>query len=217
VHTDWAEDADAVLMMFMPGEQVGNALADLLTGKASPAGRLPLTMPTSDENRFSASQYPGECKGHTWCENMTATFSEGVLIGYRWNDATEKPAAYPFGYGLTYTTFEYMNAQAQCKSEKAVVTLQVRNTGDTDGQAVPQLYVGFKSLKPALRQLRGFQKVQVPKGGSADITFFLGQEDWSYYDEKKNKWVSAVSKGEKIDVFLGSSSADLFWNATLSC
>jgi beta-glucosidase len=218
VNTGWMWDADAALMLFMPGEQVGVAVAQLLNGEASPGGRLPVSLPGDDEERYTKDQYPGTCPPpHTWCKDMTANFSEGVLIGYRWNDAMGVPSAFPFGYGLTYTEFEFTNQNVLCSKERAVVSMTVKNIGWREGTAVPQLYVSFPSLRPVVRQLRGFQKVFVEKDGEVNVAFFLGPEDWSYYDVAAQAWVSAASKGENITVSLGSSSTDLPWNRTFSC
>jgi len=216
VTTEWVKDADALLVLFEPGEQVGPALADILTGKASPGGRLPISFPKEGEQRFTSKQYPGECPPpNTWCPNMTATFSEGVLVGYRWNDATDHPSAFPFGFGLAYTEFEYSDFDIRCKDGQVFVSVQVKNTGGRDGAAVPQLYVSFGSLKPIVRQLRAFQKVQVPKGEATTVTFELGADDWTFFDNKTNKWASAVERRDTVRVSIGSSSTDLKWHKDL--
>ncbi|CAK0806968.1 unnamed protein product [Prorocentrum cordatum] len=213
VTTPWVEDADAALLLFMPGEQVGPAVADLLLGVASPGGRLPVSMPRADEQRFVPAQYPGEPYNDV---NMTAKFSEGVLVGYRWNVAKGVPSAFAFGFGLSYTEFQYGTPAVQPSGKGVTVTLQVSNVGKHDGSDVTQVYVGFPSLKPALFQLRGFQKVQVPAGGSETVTMVLGPEAWSFYDQAKSKWVCAADLGEEVTISLGRSAADLFWSATLA-
>mmetsp|Transcript_81310 Transcript_81310/g.164681 ORF Transcript_81310/g.164681 Transcript_81310/m.164681 type:complete len:880 (+) Transcript_81310:58-2697(+) len=222
ITTEWAAKADAVLLLFMPGEQVGEALAQLLTGAASPGGRLPISLPEVGEQRFSSKQYPGEqaVPPHKkkWGRDLVANFSEGVLVGYKWNDAMGKPAAFPFGFGLTYTEFEFHAFNVACHhGGDATVSFNVSNHGRRDGAAVPQLYVAFDSLKPALRQLRGFQKVLVPAGGEAEVAFHLTDADWSFYDEMAHHWASAPAKGDRITVSVGSSSADLHWSHALQC
>jgi len=227
VTTEWLDGADAALMMFGPGEQVGAALARLITGDASPNGRLPISLPTPDENtagspklRFTADQYPGLCKGDEYwpsCEQAVAKFSEGVLVGYRWNDAKEVPSAFAFGYGLTYTDFQITGMTATCSGDKATVTVKITNSGKRDGVAVPQIYVGFPSLAPVVRQLRGFHKIKVASGESTHAVFTLREEDWSFYDEVAHKWSSATKKGEQVTVSVGSSSADLHWHSAFSC
>merc|ERR1719330_1858903 len=133
ITTDWIDDVDAALVMFMPGEQMGPAFAELITGVASPGGRLPLTFPTVDEERFTQQQYPGV--------DLLSEFSEGVLVGYRWNDAKNVPAAFPFGFGLSYSTFELSDFAAACDGSDATVSVKVTNTGEREGSAVPQLYL----------------------------------------------------------------------------
>jgi len=193
VTTEWIDEADAALLLFMPGERVGPAVAQLLTGETSPDGRLPVSLPTTKEQRFTGKQYPGECPPPKyWCEELTANFSEGVLVGYRWNDAVGVPSAFPFGFGLTYTNFKWHDFELSYQSGMVKVMLKVTNVGERAGAAVPQIYLGFPSLKPVLRQLRGFQKVQVPKGGETSVAFFLSEEDWSFYDDAAKRWRSAA-------------------------
>jgi len=218
VTTEWIDKASAALLIFMPGEQVGPAVAQLLTGDQSPGGRLPVSLPRPGEKRFETAQYPGVCKGENpWCPNMTAHFDEGVLVGYRWNDAKEVPSAFPFGHGLTYTDFEFKNVSAECKHGKVLLSLTIENAGDRDGAAVPQIYVGFPSLKPVKRQLRGFRKIPVEKGGRTTAVFALDHKDWSFYDEKAKQWTSASELGEAITFSVGTSSVDFVWNKTLHC
>jgi beta-glucosidase len=230
VTTEWLDKADAALMLFMPGEQIGPALAQLLTGDVGPGGRLPISLPRDGEmpqgERFTNEQYPGiQSKEHPWGKHLTAQYSEGVLTGYRWYNAHSVEPKFPFGHGLAYTEFEFKDHVLKCfkvgsgsnSSVVAALSLTVANVGERDGTAVPQVYVGFHSLKPALRYLRGFTKVKVPRSGEASVTFTLGEDDWSYYDEGGQKWNSALDKGEDIIVSVGSSSGAMHWNATLSC
>lgn len=215
VTTEWLEHADAGLALFMPGEQVGPAVAELLVGAASPGGRLPVSLPEPDEKRFVEQQYPGLPFNDI---NMTADWSEGVLVGYRWNDAKKKPAAFPFGFGLSYGTFEFKNFQATCTGAGTVsVTFQTTNIGLREGTVVPQLYVGFASLRPALRQLRGFIKIKVVTGLTADVQFGLNSDDWSTWDSASDTWVSAVERNELVTLHIGTSSAEFVWTQELQC
>jgi len=219
VEMEWVKEADAVVLLFMPGEQVGPAFAKLLNGAASPSGRLPVSFPKADEKRFTKQQYPGICPNVEggWCEHLQANFSEGPLIGYRWNEAKGVPPAFPFGFGLTYTEFNFSGFRAKCKGEDATVSFNISNVGARDGAAVPQVYIGFPSLKPVLKQLRGFKKVQVKAKSEVSVSFSFTQADWSYYDEKVQGWVSAWEKGEDITLSVGSSSTEIFWRKKLSC
>jgi len=217
VTTEWIKDADAALMMFGPGEQVGRAFAHLLTGEASPGGRLPVSLPEVDEDRFTPYQYPGLCPGDKWCDHLIANFSEDTLVGYRWNVAKKVPSAFPFGFGLTYTDFEFTDLRASCVRGLASVSLKVANIGTRKGVAVPQLYVGFASLAPVVRQLRGFQKVELAPGAEEDLVFALQEADYSTYDEKLGSWVSAASLGEDITITVATSAADTKLSTKLSC
>lgn len=220
VATEWVSDVDAAILLFMPGEQVGPAFAKLLTGEASPSGRLPISFPKANEQRFSQRQYPGWCDGVKggWCDKMTANFSEGTLIGYRWNDATGVPSAFPFGYGLAYSTFNYSGFDVRCAGKDSIsVSFNVTNTGDRSGSVVAQLYVGFKSLKPVVRQLRGYKKIHLESGFRSRVKFVLSEEDWSFFDEKADAWKSAMAMGESVSVSIGDSSADMKFTHKLSC
>jgi beta-glucosidase len=219
VHTDdWIESVDAALMLFMPGEMAGIAVASLLTGSASPGGRLPVSFPKTGEKRFTERQYPGvQPHGPKWGKHLLANFSEGVLVGYRWNDAMEKPSAFPFGFGLTYTDFKFSGFKASCGEGVATVSVKVTNIGGRGSFAVPQVYVGFASLKPVVRQLKGFQKVWIKKNQSETVKFLLGPDAWRFYDESAKRWESAGLLGEQITVSVGSSSGHLDWSHALSC
>jgi len=234
VTTEWATHVDAALLLFMPGEQVGTAVARMLTGEEAPAGRLPITMPPDgwkpiggypagkgSDHLFLSAQYPGTQppphKKYKWGEHLIANFTESVLIGYRWYDANDVEPAFPFGFGLTYTEFALKAFKVKCMDSNIVVSVTIENKGKRDGKAVPQLYVGFKSLEPAIRQLKGFQKLSVPAGGEAHAVFVVTPEDASYYDEGKKRWVSAAEKGEDVTVSVGMSSRDLVFKKSLSC
>merc|ERR1711920_284723 len=125
--------------------------------------------------------------------------------------------AYAFGFGLTYTQLQLQGVTARCAGATATVSMQVVNLGPREGVAVPQVYVGFKSLAPAVRQLRGFKKVTVPANGQTTVSFTLTIADWSYYCETSQAWVDAAAKGEQITVSVGASSADLPFTQALSC
>lgn len=150
---------------------------------------------------------------------MTAAWSEGVLVGYRWNEAKKKPSAFPFGFGLAYTTFTYSEFQADCAEEgKATISFQVANTGLREGSAVPQLYIGFASLRPMQRQLRGFRKVRLAPGAREKVVFELDGRDWSVWSEAKRAWASAhVSEVVTAHVSTSSAAVDDEWSQNLTC
>jgi len=165
-------------------------------------------MPAAGETRFTPDQYPGNPFNDV---NMVAKFSEGRLIGYRWNDANGVPAAYAFGFGLSYTEFELSHLDASCGQLSFTVT----NKGARAGWAVPQVYIGFQSMQPVLRQLKGFAKVHIEAGASQVVTISLTAEAWSYYNSAAGGW--AVASGEELTISIGQSSADLPLQTTLVC
>jgi len=215
VTTEWLDAADAALALFMPGEQVGPAVAALLEGESSPGGRLPVSLPRASEKRFTQQQYPGMPFNDV---NMTADWSEDVLVGYRWNDARGKPSAIPFGFGLTYTTFDFRYFKVECTGPgKAVVSFHVVNTGKREGTAVPQLYTSFRGLLPVRRQLRHFRKVRLPPGGIAEVRAELSEEDWRSWSEDRQRWASAVDDGEVVTASVGMDSGTMVWNQAITC
>ena len=152
VKMPWLEQAGAVLVPWYGGLQHGNALADVVYGAAEPGGRLPQTFPVSEaQASFPAAQYPGV--------GGVEHYSDGLLVGYRAYDAAGRTPLFPFGFGLSYTTFDYRGLKVKRNGHRAKVSLVVRNTGDRAGSAVPQVYVGFprKAGEPP-RQLEGLQE-----------------------------------------------------------
>lgn len=215
VTTEWLASADAALALFMPGEQVGPAVAALLEGESSPGGRLPVSLPHASEKRFTQQQYPGFPFNNV---NMTADWSEDVLVGYRWNDAKHTPSALPFGFGLTYTTFDFRLFKVECTgSNKATVSFHVVNTGEREGTAVPQLYTSFQSLLPVRRQLRHFTKVRLQPGGIAEIRAELSEEDWRFWDEARGRWTSALDVGEVVTASVGADSGTMAFSEAITC
>lgn len=193
----WAKNAAAVITMFMPGLEVGHSIADLLFGDVNPTGRLPITIPNiENEVQFTPAMYPGV--------DGTSTYSEKLLVGYRWYDSHDVAPHFPFGHGLSYTTFSYSNL----KIEKEKVTFTVTNSGNLPGAEVPQLYLGFpKSSGEPLLQLKEFQKTQIiaPKNKSV-ISFELPDRAFSVYDVDSHSWKKLSGD---FTVHVGSSSRDI--------
>lgn len=156
----------------MPGQEYGNAIADVLFGTVNPSARLPITFPNKEnEVGMSQDQYPGT-KG-------ISVYSEGMEVGYRWYNAHNVKPAFAFGHGLSYTQFEYSDLQINQRS----VSVKIHNTGDVDGAEVPQLYLGFPtSAHEPPKQLKGFQKVHLKAGKKAKVTFPLTDRDFSIWD-----------------------------------
>jgi beta-glucosidase len=201
VLTPWADKVKAVLAAWYPGQQAGHALARVLYGDADPGGRLPVTFPVHEADiptaPGGAAQYPGV--------NGTVTFSEGVMVGYRHYDANDFEPRFPFGHGLSYTTFRYGDLVVRPDSVQATVT----NTGARAGVAVPQLYLGLPSpgedVPQPPRQLKGYQKLRLAPGESTRVTFPLSSRSLAYWDEGGGAWKVAPGC---YKVTVGGSSRD---------
>ena len=192
----WAHSAAAVALAFMPGLEYGHAIADVLYGDVNPSGRLSLTMPNKwNEIGFTPANWPGV--------NGAANYSERLEVGYRWYDSHKVEPAFPFGHGLSFTTFEY----SELKVAGRDVSLTVANTGKVVGAEVVQLYVQFPAAagEPP-QQLRAFDKVTIRAGESAPVSFTLTDADLSIWDVDAKAW--SLVKGV-FGVAVGASSRDL--------
>ena len=135
VTVPWKDDVDAIIMDFYSGEKMAEGLFNIIFGVTNPSGKLPVSIPNMEnEQNMTLSQYPGI--------NNTAIYSEHLLMGYRWYDAHDMTPAYPFGHGMSYTTFEYTDLQV---TNGRNVTVKITNTGEVFGKEVAQLYIGFPS------------------------------------------------------------------------
>ena len=212
VSMPWADKADAIVQGWYGGTESGNALADVLTGKVNPSGRLPFSIPFKYEDGpiKTERQYPGiKEEGDQFWQTH---YDEGVYVGYRWYDSKNVPVQFPFGHGLSYTSFEYSNAKAAKPYMKADGTLKVSvdvtNTGDRDGAEIVQLYIADteSSIDRPSKELKGFEKVYLKAGEKKTVTFEIDTEDLSFFDADQHAWVA--EPGE-FKVLLGSSSRDL--------
>jgi len=206
----WSTKVPAILTNFMPGQQAGNAIADVLFGAVNPSARLPVTFPNKEnETAFSPAQYPGlpDPKNPTYVD-----YSEKLLVGYRYYDANRISfsTGFAFGHGLSYTTFVY----SQLKCSSMICTFSVKNNGRVAGAEVAQLYLKFPDeAKEPPFQLKGFHKTQVlAPGASETVSIQLGNRDISIWDDQEHKW--AVVPGT-YGVFVGASSRDLRLSTTL--
>jgi beta-glucosidase len=197
----WLSQVAAVVDAWYPGESNGTALASVLYGTTDPSGHLPVTFPQNLSQVPAATprQFPGV--------NGRVHYSEGIDVGYRWYDANNITPMFPFGYGLSYTTFGFSNlAITPGKGSAAVTaTATVTNTGHVAGTDVAQLYLGDPPVagEPP-RQLKGFQRVTLAPGQSSTVTFNLTKQDLAYWKTSANKWV--VPEGQ-FHVYVGDSSA----------
>ena len=208
----WADKADAIVQGWYGGTESGNALADVLTGKVNPSGRLPFSVPFRYEDGpiRTEAQYPGiKEEGDQFWQTH---YSEGVYVGYRWYSSKDIPVQFPFGHGLSYTAFEYGNAKASKASMKAdgtiKVSVEVTNAGDYDGAEVVQLYISDpeSTIDRPVKELKNFEKVWLKAGETRTVTFEIDAEDLSYFDAEEHAWVAEPGEYQAL---IGSSSEDI--------
>ncbi len=200
------EKSPALLYSWFNGSEAGNAIADVLIGKINPSGKMPFTLPKklNDIAAHALNAYPGE--------NHEVNYSEGILVGYRWFDTKKIEPLYPFGYGLSYTTFDYASASTDKENYKAdqtvTVHVTVKNTGATDGKETIQCYVHAINSKVdrADKELKGFTKINIPAGTQKSADIKIKTNNLSYFDETLNNWV--LEPGE-YSLLIGSSSRDI--------
>lgn len=182
VELPFADKVSAILNMYLPGQSGGTACANLLFGKVNPSGRLAETWPL---------KYEDVPFGNEFGKTVNEVYKESVFVGYRYYTTAKKPVRYPFGYGLSYTSFEYWDMKVREDGEKITVSCEVANNGRRDGAEVVQLYVKAPQsniFKPE-RELRAFQKVYVKAGESVKVELTVSKADLRYFDIKENDWV----------------------------
>jgi beta-glucosidase len=207
----WVNDVPAILDTWYPGQEGGQATADLLVGAAVPGGKLPVTFPARESDAPTATsplRYPGV--------NGQEYYSEGIFVGYRWYDQNGITPLFPFGYGLSYTTFGYRNLRVLGDKEGIPrVRFTLTNTGSRTGTEVAQVYVGRlpTSLPTPVKQLAGVARVTLRPGESQTVTVSLDRLSLSYWDSQADRWVTPAGR---VAVLVGSSSRDIQLRGTLT-
>lgn len=198
----WRESVNSILLMYLGGEAAGSACADVLTGAVNPSGRLAETFPLRLEDT--------PCYLYYGTEGLDVEYRESIFVGYRYYDWADKEVAYPFGYGLSYTTFSYENMDLTWDDEKkqGMVRVTVRNTGKRAGSEVVQLYIGKEDTKlmRAPRELKGFEKLYLEPGEAKTAELPLDARSFSYYDVKDHAW---EAEDGIYQIYAGSSSRNL--------
>ena len=197
----WVDSVAAVLEGWYPGQEDGNAIAAVLFGDVNPSGKLPVSFPRTlaDVPAASAARWPGV--------DGRVEYSEGLLVGYRWYQARGITPLFPFGFGLSYTTFRFENLRVSRRGRSVAVGVDITNTGRRAGADVVQLYVGFPaSTGEPPKQLKGFQKVPLAPGETRHLTFSLDPRAFAHWDAAANGWV--VSAGE-YQIEIGDASDNL--------
>ena len=208
----WIKEVPAVLQAWFLGSEAGNAIAAVLMGDVNPSGKLPFTFPArlEDVPAHQLGEYPGSEKVG---DIVNEKYNEGIFVGYRWADKQKKAKPlFPFGHGLSYTTFEYGKPVADKKTMTAddtiTFTVTVKNTGDREGQEVVQLYISDKksSLPRPVKELKGFRKVKLAPGEEQKVSFTVAKDALSFFDDAKHEWIAEPGKFEAV---IAASAADI--------
>ena len=211
VEMPWIGKVKAVLETYLGGQAVGLATIRVLYGETNPSGRLPETFPLQLEDNPSFLSYGGE--------GDIAEYREGIFVGYRYYDFKKAAVLFPFGYGLSYTDFEFSNLRLSANTitdqDLLTATVTVKNTGDRAGKAVIQLYVGDKesSVFRPVRELKGFEKISLQPGEAKDVSFTLDKRAFAYWNTELHDWT--VEPGN-FTIEIGRSSRDIALDASVT-
>lgn len=204
---EWLDNIPSVIEAWYGGMEAGNAIIDVLFGDVNPSGKLPLTFPNALKDspaHISKRTYPG---------NEKVFYDEGIFVGYRHFDKMNNEPLFPFGYGMSYTTFAFEDLKVSqskiSQNEKFTVSVNITNTGEREGAEVVQLYIQDieTSIERPPKELKGFKKVNLKPGEKTPISFELGTEDLAFYDDRLNEW--RAEKG-RFNILIGSSSRDIY-------
>lgn len=208
VEMPWVNRVPSIVQSWYLGSIGGEALADVLTGKVTPSGKLPFSYPKKLEDCpahfYGNMSYPGD--------SISQEYKEDILVGYRWYDTKKVKPLFPFGYGMSYTSFDYGKPQASRKSisenDTLQISLTVKNSGRVAGKEIVQLYIGDEkcSVVRPVKELKGFAKVELKAGEEKQISFYIDADDLKFFDDKRNEWVAEPGK---FKAYVGASSADI--------
>ncbi|VAX25372.1 beta-glucosidase [hydrothermal vent metagenome] len=203
----WRDYADAILLAWQPGQEGGYVVADIITGNVNPSGKLPDSFPMKYDDVPSSKSFPGVPAN----DPVNSFYEEGIYVGYRYYDSFNVPTAYEFGYGLSYTTFDYSDLKLSSSifSSKMKVTMTVKNTGKVAGKEVVQLYLSAPTteIEKPVQELKGFAKTKLLEPGeSQQLSFELDEKSLASFWSGISAWVA--DKGD-YDVRIGASSKDI--------
>lgn len=208
VRVPYADRIPAILQSWYIGSELGTTVTDVLSGEVNPSGKLPFSFPARLEDcgahAFGEIGYPGD--------GVKVEYKEDILVGYRWHDTKKIPALFPFGHGLSYTTFAYgkptLSAKTMGEEEALTLTVSVTNTGNREGKEVVQLYIGDDKatvLRP-VKELKHFSKIALAPGETKEVTFLITADDLKYFDSEAHAWKAEPGK---FTAYIGSSSTDI--------
>lgn len=232
----WLDKVPAVLQSWYLGTMIGPSMADIISGKVNPSGKLPFSFPKNLEDNgahhFGVTSYPGvegATAGNAAADLKGADVSAGndpqqeyledIFVGYRWHDSRNIPALFPFGYGLSYTTFKYGKAVLSSKEMSAdgtiTLTVPVTNTGSVEGKETVQLYVQDEksSLPRPVKELKGFKKITLAPGETKEVSFTITPDELKFFDDSKHEWIAEPGK---FKAMIGASSTDIRATAQFS-
>ncbi|MDE6450340.1 MAG: glycoside hydrolase family 3 C-terminal domain-containing protein [Muribaculaceae bacterium] len=209
----WASKVPSILQAWYLGTEAGNAIADILTGRVNPSGKLPMTFQATLDQvpAHSMGLYPGTPRGDG-SKIVDCRYDEGIFVGYRWTDKHKITPLFPFGHGLSYTTFEYGKASVDntviSPDGTVTVTVPVTNSGKRAGAEVVQLYISDlkSSLPRPVKELKGFKKINLQPGETSLVSFNIDSRDLSFFDPGKHQWICEPGK---FEIQIGSSSKDI--------
>jgi beta-glucosidase len=214
----WRDYADAILVAWQPGQEGGNAVADVLTGKQNPSGKLTMTWPIAATDHPSTANFPQEPPYYNLSDKMYGgrmkgvnytNHEEDIYVGYRYFDTFGRRVAYPFGYGLSYTTFDYSKPAVKVNGDYVTVTVTVKNTGDYDGKEIVQVYVSAPKgqIEKPSKELKAFAKTRMLKPGeSQTLTMQIALRDLASFSEAQSQWM--VDPG-RYEFLVAANSADV--------
>ena len=222
----WRDRVDAILCAWQPGEEGGNSVADVLTGKANPSGKLTMTWPIAATDHPSTKNFPQEMDMYTFRETIGwgdeipgrnyVNHDEDIYVGYRYFDTFQREVAYPFGFGLSYTTFSFSKPTVKAKGKEAVeVSITVKNTGSVSGKEVAQVYVSAPKgrLEKPVQELKAFAKTRELKPGESQVlTMTIPVRELASFDEANSQWLTEAGT---YTFRIGSSSRDIAATASL--
>lgn len=215
----WSGYPDAILCAWQPGEEGGNSIADLLTGKVNPSAKLTMTWPIAATDHPSTQNFPGNIDFYSFQEAKGykaalpgydyTNHDEDIYVGYRYFDSFNKNVAYPFGYGLSYTTFEYSDAAVKVNGDVVTVSITVKNTGKVAGKEIAQVYVAAPAgnIEKPSHELKGFAKTRELKPGEKQtLTIQIQKRDLASFDEANSQWITEAGQ---YAFQIGASSRDI--------
>ena len=213
VEMPWINQVPAIVQAWYLGSESGNSLAHVLSGEINPSGKLPFSFPVKLEDNgaihFGTESYPGD--------SINQIYKEDIFVGYRWHDTQKIPALFPFGHGLSYTTFEYekpgLSAKSMSQNDILTLKIKIKNIGNRTGKEVVQLYISDRksSLPRPIKELKGFQKIDLKPAEEKTISFTINKEMLSFFNDQNQKWIAEPGT---FEILIGASSTDIRGKAT---